>query len=82
VTHATHPQSDYLSVADVARALGLSRMTVYRMCQSGALEHIRTGRGGKTYRIARSSYEQHTTPAPAGDDGAREPGPGQQAITI
>jgi excisionase family DNA binding protein len=63
VTHATHPQSDYLSVADVARALGLSRMTVYRMCQSGALEHIRTGRGGKTYRIARSSYEQHTSPA-------------------
>lgn len=78
MTHATHPQSDYLSVADVARALGLSRMTVYRMCQSGALEHIRTGRGGKTYRIARSSYEQHTTPA----DSAPAPHvPGQMEIT-
>ena len=69
MTNATHPQSDYLSVAEVARRLDLSKMTVYRMCDSGQLAHIRTGRTGRQYRILRTSYEQHTaavvTPAPA-----------------
>ena len=62
MTNATSPRTDYMSVADVATALGLSKMTVYRMCQSGQLAHIRTGRGGKTYRIPRVAFEQHTTP--------------------
>lgn len=59
----THDTSEYLSVADVARILGLSKMTVYRMCKEGTLKHIRTGRAGQTYRICRKSFEQHRTPA-------------------
>jgi excisionase family DNA binding protein len=66
VTTGTHPQTDYMSVAEVAAALGLTRMTVYRMCRSGVLVHILTGPAGKTYRILRTSFEEHITPkAPA-----------------
>jgi excisionase family DNA binding protein len=65
VTNATHPQTDYMSVAEVATALGLCKMTVYRMCQSGQLAHIRTGLRNKTYRILRASFEQHATPTVA-----------------
>jgi excisionase family DNA binding protein len=68
VTDATNlkmAQTDYLSVSEVATALGLCKMTVYRMCNSGQLAHIRTGLHGKTYRILRSSFEQHTTPSTA-----------------
>lgn len=67
MTSATHPPSPYMSASEVARLLGLSRMTVYRMCDDGTLAHIRTGYRGRTYRILRTSYEQHTMPArPAG----------------
>jgi excisionase family DNA binding protein len=59
VTSDTHPQSDYLTVSDVAHVLGLSRMTVYRMCQAGSLPHIRTGLSGKTYRIPRAAFEDY-----------------------
>jgi excisionase family DNA binding protein len=62
VTEATHPQTDYMSVAEVARRLGLSKMTVYRMCWMGDLAHIRTGPGKRVYRILRSDYERHATP--------------------
>lgn len=62
MTSATLPQSEYLTVAEVAAALGLCKQTVYRMCQTEQLAHIRTGHRGKSYRILRSSFEQHTTP--------------------
>lgn len=62
VTSGTHPQTDYMSVAEVATRLGLSKMTVYRMCWTGQLAHIRTGRNGRVYRILRSDYDRHATP--------------------
>lgn len=62
MTNATVPQTDYMTVAQVATALGLCKMTVYRMCQTGQLAHIRTGLRGKSYRILRASFEQHTVP--------------------
>lgn len=69
VTNATLPEPDYLTVAEVAARLGLSKMTVYRMCDNGDLAHIRTGQAGRCYRILRTSYEQHASafvaPAPA-----------------
>lgn len=69
VTQTTVPRTDYMSAGEVATALGLSKMTVYRMCDAGTLAHIRTGVGGKVYRILRVSYEQHIaavkSPAPA-----------------
>lgn len=62
------PPTEYLPVAHVAAVLGLSRMTVYRMCHDGTLPHIRTGRAGKTYRIPRSELDALrtavTAPAP------------------
>lgn len=62
MTDNTPTQSDYLTVAEVARTLGLSKMTVYRMCDTGQLQHIRTGRTGRLYRISRKSFEQHRRP--------------------
>lgn len=62
-------QSEYVSAAEVARVLGVCRLTVYRMCQAGTLEHIRTGATGKIYRISRASLDEHTR-APE-----REPAP-------
>jgi excisionase family DNA binding protein len=62
VTDATTAQTDYMSVAQVAHELNLSRMTVYRMCESGQLACIRTGFKGKTIRIPRIAFEQHTEP--------------------
>lgn len=81
MTYATHPQSDYLSVAEVARTLGLSRMTVYRMCADGTLDHIRTGRAGTTYRISRASFERHTATAAPRTAGPIPVIPGQTEIT-
>lgn len=68
MTYATDIQTEYLTVAQVAAILGLSKMTVYRMCQEGTLAHIRTGARGKTYRIARTALDDHARaaqPAPA-----------------
>jgi excisionase family DNA binding protein len=64
-------QSEYVSAAEVAKILGVCRLTVYRMCQSGTLAHIRTGGTGKIYRILRTSLDQHLTPT-----APREPAPG------
>lgn len=76
MTNATPPQTEYLTVAEVATLLGLSKMTVYRMCQSGQLACFMTGVKSRTYRILRSSVEQHTTPAAP----APTAGPGQLEI--
>lgn len=68
MTNATLPEADYLSVAEVAARLGLSKMTIYRMCDRGDIHSIRIGR---MYRITRSAYEQrygvhtHTAQPPA-----------------
>lgn len=78
VTQATHPQSDYMSVAAVATSLGLSKMTVYRMCWSGDLAYIRTGPGKRVYRILRSSFESHATPV----RNTPVPIPGQLGINV
>lgn len=59
MTDTTVTQTQYFTVAEVATALRLSRMTIYRMVESGQLEGIRTGVRGKTIRIPAASVAQH-----------------------
>lgn len=45
---------EYLTPADVARRLAVSKMTVFRLIQTGELPAIRAGR---QYRIPTAAYE-------------------------
>jgi excisionase family DNA binding protein len=60
----------YLTIAEVAAALRLSRMTVYRMVRAGTLA---ADRFGKSYRIPESAVEEYIRQAgaPAQDPGVR-----------
>ena len=72
-------QSEYMTVAEVADALGVCRQTVYRMCRVGRLPHIRTGLTDTTggYRVHRSAVDKlGATPSSA----PAEPIPGQTEI--
>lgn len=63
-------QTEYLTVAEVAALLRLSKHTVYLMIHDGDIDAIRTGRHGSTYRIPSAALAQHlraggtTGPAP------------------
>lgn len=46
----------YLTIAEVAAALRVSKMTVYRLVKSHALESVRFG---KSYRIPESAVEEY-----------------------
>ena len=52
------PLSDvrFLTVAEVALIMRVSKMTVYRLCHSGELEAIRVGR---SFRIPESAVNQY-----------------------
>ncbi|WP_049822173.1 helix-turn-helix domain-containing protein [Arthrobacter sp. H41] len=47
---------DLLTVAEVAEVMRVSKMTVYRLVQSGTLEGIRFGR---SYRVSESAVQQY-----------------------
>ncbi|WP_035772875.1 helix-turn-helix domain-containing protein [Arthrobacter sp. Br18] len=47
---------DLLTVAEVAGIMRVSRMTVYRLLQSGALTGVRFGR---SYRVSESALQQY-----------------------
>lgn len=47
---------DWLTVAEVADKLRVSRMTVYRMVEDGRLPRIQVG---KSFRISRSGLNVH-----------------------
>lgn len=49
-----NPQHPFLTVAEVAGILRVSRMTVYRRIDAGEIEAIRVGR---TVRVLRSSLQ-------------------------
>ena len=59
MTQHTVTPSQYMTVAEVARTLRLSPMTVYRMVNGGQLEAIRTGVNGRTIRVERASVDAH-----------------------
>lgn len=49
-------QLNFKTVAEVATALRVSRMTVYRMVKSGTMESIRVGRGFRIPERAVNDY--------------------------
>jgi excisionase family DNA binding protein len=49
-----------LSVRDVASRLGVSTATVYKLCASGELAHVRVS---NAIRIAQDAVERYTTRA-------------------
>lgn len=53
-----------LTVAEVARAMRVSNMTVYRLIKSGQLRAIRVG---KNYRIRESEVERYLRERVVGD---------------
>jgi excisionase family DNA binding protein len=59
----------YLTIAEVAAAMRLSRMTVYRMVRAGTLA---ADRFGKSYRVPESAVEEYIRQAssPATGPGA------------
>jgi excisionase family DNA binding protein len=50
------PRLRYLTVAEVAETMRVSRMTVYRLAQSGALPAVRVGR---SYRVPEDALEAY-----------------------
>lgn len=47
-------QHDLMTAAEVAKALRISKMTVYRQIEAGALKAVRVGRA---FRVKRASVE-------------------------
>lgn len=54
----------FKTVAEVASALRVSRMTVYRMVKSGTMESIRVGRGFRIPERAVDAYIEGATVTP------------------
>lgn len=69
-TPTNRPPSDsavleqrFLTVAEVATVLRTSKMTVYRLCNSGELKSIRVGR---SFRITEAAVKAYIKGAAAG----------------
>lgn len=81
MTQNTVTPSQYLTVAEVARTLRLSPMTVYRMVSGGQLESIRTGVNGRSIRILSTSVDAHQRAALAPHQRPVPHVPGQTTIS-
>ncbi|HEY2577192.1 MAG TPA: helix-turn-helix domain-containing protein [Streptosporangiaceae bacterium] len=55
----TDPQ--FMTVAEAAGLLRVSKMTVYRLCHSGELEAIRVGRSFRIPELALTAYIKGST---------------------
>lgn len=63
------PRLRYLTVAEVAETMRVSRMTVYRLAQSGALPAVRVGRSYRVPEDALEAYLSRSVPVEgAGQD--------------
>lgn len=56
MTPNTFVPTDLLTVAELAKSLRVSTMTVYRLVHSGTIESVRFGR---SYRIPRAAVQQY-----------------------
>lgn len=50
------PTDTFMTVPEIARALRVSRMTVYRLVEAGTLPSVRVGR---SIRVPRSAYDAY-----------------------
>ncbi|RJT75132.1 DNA-binding protein [Arthrobacter cheniae] len=48
--------TDLLTVAEIAASMRVSKMTVYRLMRSGAMESIRFGR---SYRVSETALQRY-----------------------
>jgi excisionase family DNA binding protein len=64
--------AQYLTVAEIASAMFVSRMTVYRLVQSGELPAVRFGR---SYRVPAMALKEYLADRPAAGQ-AQQPPPG------
>jgi excisionase family DNA binding protein len=48
--------TDLLTVAEIAASMRVSKMTVYRLMQSGEIESIRFGR---SYRVSKTAVQRY-----------------------
>lgn len=55
--------TDLLTVAEIAASMRVSKMTVYRLMQSGAMKSIRFGR---SYRVSEAAVQQYLASASPG----------------
>jgi len=56
LTQSNYARARFLTVAEVADALRVSNMTVYRLINSGALPAIRVG---KSYRLREEDVDKY-----------------------
>lgn len=67
------PANRFMTIAEVAEALRVSRMTVYRLVNSHAIHAVRFGRSYRVPESAVESYIEHSAVDEAGpnpdDDG-------------
>lgn len=64
MSHAS-VSTQYLTIAEVAAILRVSKMTVYRLARAQALGHVRFG---NSYRIPESAVEDYISRAAAPPD--------------
>lgn len=55
-TSALTADEDLLTVNEVASALRVSRMTIYRLLEQGELDYIRIGKGFRILKVALNRY--------------------------
>jgi excisionase family DNA binding protein len=58
MTQSSSVPTDLLTVAEIATSMRVSKMTVYRLVQSGAVESIRFGR---SYRVSEAAVQRYLT---------------------
>lgn len=56
------PTEDLLTVAEIAAQMRVSKMTVYRLVQSGAINGLRFGRSYRVSEAAMQQYLETTNP--------------------
>ncbi|MBT8160550.1 MULTISPECIES: helix-turn-helix domain-containing protein [Arthrobacter] len=66
------PASRFMTIAEVAEALRVSKMTVYRLVNSHAIQAVRFGRSYRVPESAVEDYIEHATVDPEHhhDDGS------------
>ena len=67
------PSNRFMTIAEVAEALRVSRMTVYRLVNSHAIHAVRFGRSYRVPESAVESYIEHSAVDEAEPEATGEP---------